>query len=152
MENNLILYLLCGVPASGKTTLSKQLTEENDTICHSYDDMPNARVRDYKLSQQVYKQWIENIKTDLLNGRSVVVDNTSLTVDFRKKFLSEFYNIPCKKILIVMDTPIDTCIQRNSQRQGVEKVPKHAIPMASYIFEEPSYCEGWNLIKKVSSN
>ena len=150
--NNLTLFLLCGVPASGKTTYSKQLAEEHNAVRHSYDDMPNARVHDYKLSQEVHRQWLENIKNDLLNGRSVVADNTSLNVEFRMKFLSELSNIPCKKVLIIMDTPIDVCISRNSQRQGVERVPDNAIKMAHYFYEKPSPFEMWDEIKVIRND
>lgn len=149
MDNNLTLFLLCGVPASGKTTYSKQLAEEFGIVRHSYDDMPNARVCDYKLSQQVHKQWLENIRIDLLNGRSVVADNTSLNVEFRTKFLSKFSDIPCKRVLIIMDTPIDMCLSRNKQRQGVERVPDGAIKMASHFYEKPSPFEQWDEIKIV---
>lgn len=149
MRSNLTLYLLCGVPASGKTTYAKQLSEKYGAVRYSYDDMPNAHIRDYKIGQEVHKQWLQNIKNDLLNGRSVVADNTSLNIEFRMKFLSEFSNIPCKKVLIIMDTPIDVCISRNSQRQDVERVPDGAIKMASHFYEKPSPFEQWDEIKIV---
>ena len=136
-------YVLCGIPGSGKTTLATQLAEQHNATAHSYDDIPNAwgnRDRDGSF----YRQWIDNIKTDLQNGNSVVCDSTALTSVNRKTFLKDISEFNCEKILIVKAVPIEVCVQRNKGR--FREVPEYQIELSARLLEPPTKEEGWDKI------
>ena len=136
-----MLYVLCGIPASGKTTLSKQLAEQHNAVVHSYDDMPNENTR-ASMDGSVKRAWFQAIHTDLEQGKSVVCDNLNLMIADRKELLSYMADISCEKILVVKETPLEICLQRNKEREA--RLPDFVIEQASEKFETPSFDEGWD--------
>lgn len=138
------IHILSGPPGSGKTTLAKQLTLDNqNTILHSYDDIPGANT--FKTPLETVKQtWLSNIKQDLKAGNNVVIDATNLTVDKRLELLSEFKDFYCDKILHVLNTPLETCLERNSKREGRSKLPDFVVRSSYEMFQPPTKEEGWN--------
>lgn len=133
------LYMLCGLPASGKTTIAKQFEKELGVKRHSYDDV---------LSKFNYTntwgKWIDNIKNDLKNGYDVICDNTNLFSWYRKSILTRLSNINCRKILIIVNTPIKQCVKNNQNRNF--KTTTEVIYDCSKNFEEPCISEGWDEI------
>lgn len=135
------LYLLTGIPGSGKTTLAHELAEQHQAKIHSYDDIPNAR-RNPDKDGEIRNQWIEAMNADLLAGHSVVCDSTNLTSESRKWITERL--VPCKKVLIVKAVPLEVCLQRNKGREY--EVPEHQIKMAVQAMEAPTKDEGWDAI------
>ena len=136
-------YVLCGIPASGKTTLAKQLAEQHDATIHSIDDIPNAW-GSFDLDGAFRRQWMENIKKDLQNGNSVVCDSTALNSVSRKWILKELSAFDCEKILCIKVVPVEMCIQRNANR--IRKVSEENILDMARVLEAPTKDEGWDKI------
>lgn len=136
-------YVLCGIPASGKTTLAHQLAEQHNAIVHSYDDLPNSWGNLDK-DDSFFVQWIDNIKADLSNGNSVVCDSTTLTSEVRRRIVDEVSAFDCEKVLIVMVTPVETCIARNKGRY--REVPENQIRLSACLIQAPTDDEGWDEI------
>lgn len=137
------LYVLCGSPASGKTTLSYQLGEQYNAIIHSYDDMPMANTPQ-SMDGSVKKAWIENMKSDLKSGNNVVCDGMNITVKERIDLLNGFSDVDCKKILFVLRPDLETCIQRNMQRKI--SLPRFVVEQAYQKYESPTLDEMWDKI------
>ena len=53
---------------------------------------------------------------------------------------------PEKVIAIVMDTPLDVCLQRNAQRSGRALVPEDVIRNMYQNMTMPNYDEGFDAI------
>lgn len=137
------VYVLCGIPGSGKTTLAKQLAEHHGAIVHSIDDIPGS-FGACDIDGSFRRQWMENIKTDLQNGNSVVCDSTALTSMSRKWLLKEFSEFDCKKILVVKVVPVEECLKRNKGR--FREVPEEHIRLTAKLLEAPTPDEGWDEI------
>lgn len=137
------LYVLCGSPASGKTTLSAQLAEQYNAIVHSYDDLPMANTRQ-SLDGSVKKVWIENMKSDLMSGHSVVCDGMNLTSKDRIEMLNSFSSADCEKVLLVLRPELEVCLQRNAQRDA--KLPNFVVEQAYQMYEHPTVDELWDAI------
>lgn len=131
------LYVLCGVPGSGKTTLSKQLAETEGLTRFSYDEMRCFNLRD--LMNPTAKA--------LQNGNSVIVDNVNNRIKGRETLLHFVKNIPCKKVLIFMDTPLEECQRRNASRQY--PLPGYFIDSIHQGMQKPTLDEGWDEVKEV---
>lgn len=136
-------YVLCGIPGSGKTTLSYQLAEQNNAVVHSIDDIPNAW-GNHDIDGKIHNQWVENIKADLQMGNSVVCDGVSLNSNTRKWILRKLSEFDCEKVLIVKAVPVEVCIQRNKGR--FREVPENLIRTAAKMLEPPTKEEGWDKI------
>lgn len=130
---------MCGIPGSGKTTLSEQY---NATI-HSIDDIPGSWGSS-DVDGKFRMQWMENIKADLQNGKSVVCDSLALTSASRKWILKELSEFDCEKILIVKVVPVEECIRRNKGR--FREVPEDQIRLMARLIEPPTPDEGWDKI------
>lgn len=128
------LFILCGIQGSGKSTLAKTLANE-DTVLYEVDKFSSNKEFLYK-----------NIRNDLLNGKSVIIDGTYATKIVRLKLLNYFVDIDCNKTVIVMTTPLNECLIRNSKRKGKARVSDTIIQTLYKNYETPTLEEGWDEI------
>ena len=123
------ILILQGIPASGKSTWSKEFLKDNPRylrvnrdgirrtlIGDTYD------VRVEKLVTQVQTQMIETI---LGQGKNVLLDNTSVKESYINEILTLARRIGDVEVSTkIFDTPFEECCRRNDLRVGVEKVPQ----------------------------
>ena len=136
------IYVLCGAPASGKTTVSKQLVKQHSAKLHCYDNLKNAHSP--KLEKLIHKRMWQAISEDLSNGHNVVCDDLHIKKEWRKNILDALANVECQKILVILTTPLDECLKRNANR--VTCLPDFIIHDLYTKFESPTLDEGWDEI------
>ena len=139
------LYVLFGIPASGKTSLSHRLVRQYGFKVHSYDDT-YMNMRGHCSSSEIKKQWIEAIKSDLLLEHDVVCDCMCLKLEIRRWILNQLVNIPCHKILIIIPTSVEECVIRNSKRDNATRVSENYIRALAKYMQPPTKDEGWDEI------
>lgn len=132
----LYLLILCGSPGSGKTTLSKKIAENHNLERISFDE--NGCLQ--------HKELISPVMEVFKNSKSIVVDALFTCMKHRKMILEAVKDIPCKKVLIVMTTPLEECLKRNSQREGNARLPDFIVEDIYNKFESPTLDEGWDEI------
>lgn len=137
------VYVLCGIPGSGKTTLANQLAEQHKATVHSIDDIPNSWGK-HDIDGKFRREWMESIRADLQNGKSVVCDSLALNFASRKWILKEISKFDCEKVLAVKAVPVEVCLQRNKNRG--RKLPDDQILVAARLLEPPTKGEGWDRI------
>lgn len=125
---------MCGVPASGKTTTSKQMEKEYGLERFSFDEMRCFRLEEF------IRPAIETMQ----NGKSVILDTTNLRVNVRAKILKAVEDIPCRKFVVYMDTPLDECIRRNANREC--RLQDFIIESTYKSLQRPTLDEGWDEI------
>lgn len=130
----LTIYVMCGTPGSGKTTLSKQLAEEKKLVRFSYDEMHCFDLRGL----------MKPVVGALLGGKNAIVDNVNNRIKGREMLLNYVKDIPCKKILVFMNTPLDECKKRNANRQN--RLPDYFIEGIHNALQIPTLDEGWDEI------
>lgn len=128
------LYVMCGVPASGKSTKSRQIAEEHGLTRFSYDEMRCFHQRDF----------IRPAAEALRNGESIIMDSTNLRITGRKSILESVANIPCRKVAVFMDTPLEECLQRNTNRDV--RLQDFMVESAYRALQPPTLDEGWDEI------
>ena len=73
------LYILCGLPFSGKTTLAKELESKLDAVRVNSSEIKTSLfgtdIIDHRGWEKVYTQVYTDIKTALENGKTVIYDN-----------------------------------------------------------------------------
>lgn len=126
-EKELEVIFTVGLPASGKSTWSKEFVQENpEYVRVSRDDLRKMRGTYWIPEQEDMITVNENqaIITALSHNLNVVIDATNLNVERVEKRIEMIKGIMCKPIKITykyFDTPIADCIQRDSLR-GDESV------------------------------
>ena len=137
-----MLIVLCGLPGAGKTTLSNKMAELYNAQIYHYDNWrPDLKRQSRILARN---KMYSDIRSDLLHGIDVIIDDLHLRGKDRLKLLSFVSDIPCDKILIVVDTPTDVCIFRNRHRKN--RISDNFIYIAEKQFENPTLNEGWDSV------
>ena len=144
------LYILIGLPGSGKSTYAKKLEEEG-AVVHSSDEIRLDLFGSYKTTndRQVFKELRKRIVVSLKEGKDVVCDATNVTQSKRSSFLNEIHDIDCEKIAIIVNRDVKTCLAQNKLRPKEKQVPAVAIYTSAKSFVYPTFEEGFDIIKEV---
>lgn len=144
------LYMLIGLPGSGKSFYAKSLSEETGAIIHSSDAIREELLgseEDQSESPKVFELLHCRVKKDLDDGRDVIYDATNINSKRRRAFLQELIKYDCKKIAIFIATPYEKCLERNNTRN--RKVPEHVIKRMYMSFNVPCTQEGFDEVRVI---
>lgn len=150
------LYMLIGVPASGKSTWREQFFETNRAMIISTDDiLEDIAATQNKTYNDVFKDNIKfatkqmdvHMRVALESKMDIVWDQTNLTVKSRKGKLDkvpEHY----EKIAVVFLTPEDAEWQRRLDRPG-KSIPQNILMGMRDSMQFPDPEEGFDKIQVV---
>ena len=145
------LYLMCGLPGSGKSTFLKNKVKNKETSAIiSRDEIRFALVKPeeeyFSHEKEVYTELWKRINEALITKKDVFVDQTSLTPKARQWLLSHVHGYTYAN-LIWIDEDLETCLERNELRKGTRSyVPRGVIRRMAAQFIEPSLNEGFDYI------
>ena len=157
MKNIATLFVLVGIPGSGKSTISKKLgckIHSSDSIrfelfgTEEIDETMSAEEL-RKNNCKVFDTLDKRVISSLENGESCVYDATSVSKGSRTNIIKKVSRIPCKKVCIFVDTPFDVCKNRNLNRERI--VPETAMQKMINNLVPPSKDEGWDEIFEIIS-
>lgn len=159
MSNQPILYMLVGLPGSGKSTYSEinlepALQLAGDFFYYStdhyidkiakeleltYDDVFEDNIRDATAAMNLFLA--EAIKSK----RDVIWDQTNLTVNSRRKKLARF-PAEYRKVAMVFEVAEDVLNERLANRPG-KTIPAHVIKSMRDSYVAPTLDEGFDAIR-----
>jgi len=144
------LYIMCGVPGSGKSWYANNILMNKHTVYISRDEIRFSLVKEdeeyFAKEDQVFKSFVNQINYALGaedNIDAVIADATHLNWGSRRKLLNVLKikknktNRNIKVIPVWMNTPIFTCKQRNEHREGRAVVPVSVINRMELSKEHP---------------
>ncbi len=138
--------MIAGLPGSGKSTIAKELANARNAVLHSSDDVRQELFGDannQEMNELVFRELNTRIMEHLNDGRNVVYDATNLNYKKRKAFLDRM-KIECRKECVLVATPYEICLERNTGRE--RKVPQDVIEKMYRSIFIPQYYEGWDHI------
>ncbi len=149
------LMVLCGVQASGKSTLSKKLKEEFNAEIVSSDAIRLEHNFEYscETSALTFKILYERINELLAQGKNVIMDATNITIKARKVIFDNV-KVKCHKSIYILNTPIEVCKERlkaRNESDHPQKIDLSAIDKYVRMFQVPFYEEGWDHIEIVNT-
>ena len=133
------IIILIGLQASGKSTFYR--TYFADTHKHVSKDLLNSSKNKNKNQKQA-----ERIERAFQEQRSVVVDNTNVTVQDRLSLIDEGRRYDANIIGYYFQLDVLSSRTRNMQRTGKAQVHEKAIFITAHKFEPPSYAEGFDTL------
>lgn len=149
------LIILSGVAGSGKSTYAKEkLLSECGESCAivSRDEVRFSMVSEdegyFSKEDNVFSEWIEQIKKSLLTNEYTIADATHITRGSRDKLFkalsSSLEGVDIIAYVILND--LDTILTQNEQRTGRAYVPPTVIKNMFHSFKTPTLEEGFKEI------
>ena len=153
--DNPTLYILIGVPGSGKSTYAEELYQKSERgICLvSSDQLRKSLYGDESCQndpKRVFGIAHRVIKNQLSHGFDVIFDATNIYKRDREKIIKEILfevKREIRFVAIYFDTPIETCIARQELRE--RKVPTKVIEKMARQIDKPTFEEGFDIIKTI---
>lgn len=148
------LYIMVGIPGSGKSTYARYIIMNNENTCWISRDgirLSLLTVNDnyFAKENQVYKNFVLQINNELKAGRDVIADATHINSKSRYKLFNKLHIDRTKTTVIgiYMNLPLETCLERNKIRKGNRAiVPPHEIHNMYLRMEPPTYNEPFDYI------
>ena len=147
-----VLIVMCGLPASGKSTYSEWLAESGifQRVCP--DLIRKAFYGDENIQgdgKRVFETAYYDIKEYGSRGENVVFDATNIDrktrKDLVKKMRPYFDIIICKWF----STPLLTCKLRNAKRE--RQVPEEVLDSMYERFRVPMLDEGFDIVEEIKN-
>ncbi|MCK7633213.1 ATP-binding protein [Shewanella putrefaciens] len=157
--NKGVLTFYCGKMGSGKTTKSREISQERNAVLLSEDEWlsslyPNSikTLDDYvEYSGRLKPQMKKLVQSILVSGANVVMDFPANTIQQREWFKSIYSEIQAPHELFYIDQPNETCLEQIAKRR-IEQ-PERATTDTQEMFElvtkyfvAPTSDEGFNTI------
>ena len=147
------MYMLIGVPASGKSTWVEK--HKGDALVISTDNLIEIYAADNgKTYNDVFKEQIkiatkiamEHAEAAFAAGQDVIWDQTNITKKSRKGKLAmvpEHY----RKTAVFFATPLEEEWQRRLNSRPGKSIPAHILDSMVEMLEMPDASEGWNIVE-----
>lgn len=145
------IIIMCGIPGSGKSTYVEKYRGKHD-IYISRDlirfSMLEKGQEYFGKEKLVFDTFVKIINQSLKinNIENIWVDATHINPPSRYKILRRISKQYNSLKIVVMDTPLSVCIDRNNYREGRAKVPESAINGMYKNFKMPTFEEGYDEI------
>ena len=154
MEKSNKLYIMVGIPGSGKSTW---IANHKASFFKSYKIVSRDEIRFslvtedeeyFSKEQEVFSTFVNYIKEGLREGFDVYADATHLNQSSRSKLLRALgEDLKGIKVeAIVINVLVETAIRQNANRTGRSFVPASAIKRMASSFTIPSIEEGFDKI------
>lgn len=155
--NKGVLTFFCGKMGAGKTTKSREISQERNAVLLSEDEWlssiyPNSinTLEDYiEYSGRLKPQMKKLVQSILASGSNVVMDFPANTIPQREWFKSIFSEIQAPHELIYIDQPNEICLgqiakRRIEQPQRAATDTEEMFEMVTKYFVAPTPDEGFN--------
>lgn len=147
-----ILFVMCGLPASGKSTEAAKIAERADALIFSSDAIRAELYGDENIQgdpAKVFSLLNKRVADALKSGRNVVYDATNLNAKKRRGLLRFFRTAGCvfdSQCVLVL-CPYKQCLMRDVARE--RHVGEEVLHRMLLNFQPPFYNEGWDFIRIV---
>lgn len=148
------LFLLVGIPGSGKSYYCNKKVVENKNAIHiSRDKIRFSMLKEgqdyFAQETKVFECFTEQVQKaiDSTEYTDIYVDATHLNPKGREKILDCLNLSDVNIIPVVFHTSLATCISRNNNREGLAKVPSSVIRRMYFSLKDPTLDEKYKYKK-----
>lgn len=119
-----ILYLMCGIPRSGKSTWAFENKNKGVIVCPDWF-RTNIFGHQFEKTAEPFIWAITDtlIRSILDQKKNVILDACNLYPTTRGKYYNIAKEYDAEVICVYVNTPIDICLERNKKSKKNKKVP-----------------------------
>jgi len=145
---NQFILVLCGLPASGKSTLANAIREELNfevDIVRTDEWRTEAYYTDWKPEKEepVRKAALTRVIQLVEQGKNVIHDDTNYYTSMRHELFKVSIENKCAFAVLHISTPIETSLKWNEERSGY-KIPDSVIEKINERFDLPGRRYLWD--------
>jgi len=121
------MYIMSGIPGSGKTVYSMQNFPRAERVCRDDARIDGSGKYRFDLSKEPSIRYLAILKAKLAvdeGGRDLVIDETNLTAEKREAWAVLGRTKGYSPLVVLMDTSFQTCLARNDAREASRRVPE----------------------------
>ena len=121
-----MIYLLCGISASGKTTWAKEYLENNpkteiisrDILREKYySNNGIKRVLPFQEEEKITSYEIKSVLKSFFLGKDIIIDDTNLRIRYITKWIGIFNCIKSEWEIKTFDIELNEAIERDKNRE-----------------------------------
>ena len=138
------LFMMVGIPASGKSYVSEKIAKRENAVIYSSDIVrqklsmdPSSDLQNIRLFDIMY----DMIRQELANGNNVVLDSTNTYRKYRKPFLQSLTK-DTEVTGVLLMRQIENCLKANSER--INSIDESVIRMMYEEYDIPLYEDGYD--------
>lgn len=136
------LWIMVGLPGSGKTTYVSQFKNDSNCKIISFDEIQFSITKNNEVHVSepiIFQEYCKQIQNAINNNFSnIYCDGIHITENMRYRLLHNLDIKNYKIKIIVLNIPIKICLERNEQRIGKAYVQPNMIKNIEHIFKHPS--------------
>lgn len=140
------LYMMVGVPRSGKSTFSKQLRDKTNATILSADklrvELLGQKTPIKEKEPFIWKTFYQRLGSLLSDRKDIIIDNTNVSVKSRKKILKKALSYDYNIEAFVLKTSIEEI----RKRAKASNFPIGVINIMIMIAQMPSTQEGFTVV------
>lgn len=147
MSEQKTIYMMVGIPGSGKSTWIREHIEPS-WIVLSPDAILEQRYNYEWTPERASEAWAESYRhfgALLLSGTTIVWDATFISPIIRAAILHTSKGAGYRVVAVFFDTPVDVCVERNATRAR-EPVPESTIRRMADGLVAPTEGEGFDSV------
>lgn len=145
-----LVIIMVGLPASGKSTLAKELTVKISHLYSKYTIIDTDEIRtnlnganfDPSQEQAVIQKKLDLIQKQIANNHALIVDDMHYYVSMRHEIYNLVRNQQGLFAAIYCDTPLEICLQWNLLRPN--SIPEKVIRDVAKKFNVPGKKYRWD--------
>ena len=123
------LWIMVGIPGSGKSYEANKRAKENGGVVISRDNIRLSMLKEgeayFSHEPAVFREYVRQIDKAILLNNNVYADATQLNWASRRKLINAVHKTSDTEIkYLFMNTTFGECIARNEKRKGLALIPE----------------------------
>jgi len=143
---------MCGIPASGKSTIAKHIANRTNAVIVSSDEIRRELYpgQDYDIEQnrETFRILGHRFRAALKAGQNVIIDAVNRRPSERKKYAASAKKKGYRTICVFCDKSVKNAILANHSRSEEKRIPNDVIRFNYDAFTDyftaPRKKEGWD--------